>query len=288
MPPPFIFTTFNPTQKWVKKKFYEPYKNGELKEPYFFLEALPDDNPFVTQDQWSAWKTLDPINYDRFIKGDWNAFTVKKKFAYAFDEQKHVKPCKYDDSDYVYLSFDFNIDPMTCVAAQYIDGQIRFIREFRISESNIYEMCEVILSAFDPAPTFIVTGDASGKNSSALVRGRLNYYKVIKAQLGLLDTQLKVPTFNPAISDSRIVTNSILANFDLIIDPSCETLIEDIKFVEVKESESGKGIEIDKTKDKHKGHIFDGFRYYLHRFHSHLIKIPSSESVEERTFEDVE
>jgi len=282
MPPPFIFTTFNPTQKWVKKKFYEPHQTGELKEPYYFLEALPDDNPFVTQDQWAAWKTLDPINYDRFIKGDWNAFTVKKAFAYAFNEQKHVQPCTYDPNEYIYLSFDFNIDPMTCVARQYVDGQIRYIKEFRIMSSDIYELCDVILSTWID-PTFIVTGDATGRNSNALVRGKLNFYKVIKDKLRLSDSQLKVPRTNPAISDSRVLSNSILTNFDMIIDPSLVHLIEDLKYVEVKETE--RGIEIDKTKDKHRAHLIDGWRYDLFQFFRHLIYLPNSEEPEEKLTE---
>ena len=269
MPPPFIFTTFNPTQKWVKKKFYEPYKSGELKEPYFFLEALPDDNPFVTNDQWSAWKTLDPTNYDRFIKGDWNAFTVKKAFAYAFDEQKHVKPCSYDPDHYLYLSFDFNIDPITCIARQYIDGQIRYIKEFRISNSNIDELCDRILSTF-VNPVYIITGDASGRNSTALVRGKLNYYKVIKDRLSLNDNQIKVPSVNPAVSDTRVICNSVLANFNVIFDPSCEFLIEDLKYCEV--NDDG---DIDKSKDKHRTHLLDCFRYDQNTFFSHLIHIPA-------------
>ena len=35
MHPGFIFLTFNPTQNWVKKKFYEPYFKEQLAEPFF-------------------------------------------------------------------------------------------------------------------------------------------------------------------------------------------------------------------------------------------------------------
>jgi len=277
MPPPFIFTTFNPTQKWVKKKFYEPHKKEELTAPYFFLEALPDDNPFVTDDQWSAWKTLDPINYDRFIKGDWNAFTVKKQFAYSFKEEKHVKPCQYDPSEYVYLSFDFNVDPMTCLARQTVNGQIRYIKEFRIRNSDIYEMCDVINAAFQPYPVWIITGDASGNNRSALTKGNLNYYTVIHEKLGLNDNQNRVPATNPAVKDTRVVCNSVLANFDEIIDPSCTFLIEDLKYCEVDED----GQKMDSGKDKHKWHLMDCWRYDHNTFHSHLIHLPDTEEIEQ-------
>lgn len=270
MPPPFIFTTFNPTQKWPKKKFYEPYINGELKPPYFFLEALPNDNPFVTKDQWDAWGTLDEINYNRFVKGDWNAFAITKAFAYAFRTDKHVKPCEYDAEHFVYLSFDFNRDPITCTARQYIDGQIRYIKAFRIKDSDIYELCDIILAAFNPLPVWIVTGDATGRASSALVKGKLNYWKVIREKLLLNDNQMKVPTINPAVSDTRVVCNSILQHFDMIIDPSLTFLIEDLMYCEV--DENG---DIDKAKDKHRTHLLDCWRYDLYNHFNHLITLPT-------------
>lgn len=279
MPPPFIFTTFNPTQKWVKKKFFEPHIKGELTDPYYFLEALPDDNPFVTKDQWDAWGTLDEINFNRFVRGDWNAFIVARAFAYAFVNSIHVKKCKYDQEHYVYLSFDFNRDPITCTARQYVDGQIRYIKEFRLPTSNIYELCDFIIAWFLPSPVWIVTGDATGRASNALVKGNLNYWKVIKDKFALNTNQMKVPSVNPAVKDTRVVCNSILQHFDLIIDPSCTFLIEDLMYVEVDEEDG----DIDKKKDKHKTHLLDCFRYDLYNHFNHLIYQPNKTPHDENT-----
>ena len=55
MPMPIILSTFNPTQTWVKQKVFEPFRLGELKPPYYFLQALPSDNAFVTKEQWQGW-----------------------------------------------------------------------------------------------------------------------------------------------------------------------------------------------------------------------------------------
>jgi len=279
MPPPFIFYTFNPTHKWVKKKFYVPFSEGTLQAPFYFLQALPSDNPFVTAEQWSAWQLLDPITKGRMIEADWNSFAVKKAFAYSWDDKKHIHKCEYDPGHYLYLSFDFNRDPITCIVRQYIDGQIRYIKEYRIETSNIEELCDYVLADFHDA-VLIVTGDATGRNSTALVRGNLNYWKVIKSRLGLSDSQMKVPKSNPSVKDTRIITNSILTHFDLIIDPSCEFLIDDLRYCEV--DENG---DIDKDKDKHKTHLLDCLRYDLNTHFKHLIHIPRTDEPEEKLTE---
>jgi hypothetical protein len=119
----------------------------------------------------------------------------------------------------------------------------------------------------------LVTGDATGHNRSALAVGNINYYTVIKEKLRLSDNQLKVPGVNPALSDSRVLSNSILQNFNFIVDESCKYLIEDLKYVEVND----KG-EVDKTKDKHRSHLSDCLRYLLSTFHGKLINIVFSDA----------
>ena len=77
------------------------------------------------------------------------------------------------------------------------------------------------------------------------------------------------PSVNPAVKDSRVLVNSILQNHPLYIDPSCVHLIDDLKYVEVKEDTN----DIDKTKDKHHSHLLDTFRYLLNTFHKDLIHL---------------
>ena len=102
-----------------------------------------------------------------------------------------------------------------------------------------------------------------------MTRGNLNYYKIIKERLQLLDTQIKTPTVNPAISDGRVLVNSIIQHFKLLISNDCKYLIEDLQLVEV--DEFGK---IDKAKDKHRTHLLYCFIYLLNTFYKHLLKNP--------------
>lgn len=74
-PPAYIFTTFNPADNWVRGTFYDPWQNNTLRAPYHYLPALPTDNPYVTEEQWAAWRELPPEQYQRFIEGNWDAIT---------------------------------------------------------------------------------------------------------------------------------------------------------------------------------------------------------------------
>ncbi len=235
-------------------------------------------------DDWQSWKFttydnphIDPSEIDS-AKNELDALTFAceylaedvdlshRPFAYCFDKLKHVRPMAYDSSHYVRLSFDFNVDPITCVSSQDVNGEIRFLKEFRLSNSNIYELCDLIRVTY-PTAALLVTGDASGQARSALTIGNLNYYSVIRDKLRLTSGQLKVPTVNPAISDSQVLTNSILQNHKVYFDPSMTYTIEDLLYVEV--NESG---DIDKSKDKHRSHLLDTVRYTFNTFHKHLLK----------------
>lgn len=70
-PPPLIFYTFNPADNWVREVFYDPWHDGTLKAPFFFMPATILDNPFVTDEYLESLKNLPPEEYRRFVKGEW-------------------------------------------------------------------------------------------------------------------------------------------------------------------------------------------------------------------------
>lgn len=269
-PKPIILVTCNPSQGWIKDVFHEPAMNGELPEDYYYLRSTMHDNPSLTDEYKSNMKNLDEVTYNIFVKGNWNILDVDRPFAYAFDRTKHTqKGLKVDKSMHIILSFDFNVDPITCIAGQSYEGKIRILKEFRLRNSNIYELCEEINTTFPKNTYFLVTGDASGSSRSAMVRGSMNYYKAIQKELMVTRNQFKVPSVNPSLKNSRVLVNSMLERHeDLLIDEGCRFLIEDLQYCET--TETG---DIDKTKDKHRSHLLDCFRYYLWTFHNNFLKI---------------
>lgn len=267
MPTPLIIGSFNPTMTWVRNRVFVPWQEGKLMEPFFYQDALPDDNPFVTEEQWKMWANMDDELYAQFIEGSWDFAKPANVFAYAFNEKKHHRLVHYNDDYPLYLSFDFNVEPITCLCAQHdAFDWIHIFKEYRLMNSDIEELCDRIIGDFDSAH-FMVTGDASGQNRTALKKN-LNYYKVIKQVLGLSPLQTKVPRANPSVRNTRVLTNSLFSKHGnyWVNALACPHLTLDLNGVVVKD-----GSEIDKDKDKRQTHLLDGLRYYNWTFHRNFL-----------------
>lgn len=228
-------------------------------------------NPYLSKEELEEIRSqIDELTWLQEFMAEYVNF-AGKPFAYSFSETKHVgslgPPLISLPLD---LSFDFNVDPITCTVQQHDEEKswIKVYKEFRLTNSDIYQLCDAIIAEYGDNYYFRVTGDASGNNRSAMVGDNLNYYKIIIKKLKLED-QLFVPAANPLHRNSRVLTNSLFSRHtDLIIDEEgCPFLIADLKFVEC--NESG---EIDKKKDKYKGHLIDCLRYYFNSWHSDFLR----------------
>ena len=268
MPPPLIFGTFNPTDRWVKKKIYDRAKDGTLPENWEFIEALPDHNPYVTAEQWANWNNLDEISRNQMIKGIWKFLTDAKVFAYAFNSKKTVIDVARSEKHRAFMTpnrklplwiyFDFNVDPMTALVCQH-DGLkwFKVYAEYRLRNSDIFEVCARIRSDWD-GYYFKVSGDASGRARNSNVKGARSAVQSIKRLLRLSPVQVKFPLSNPSVKNTRVLLNSLLHNHPhFYISSECVWLIDDLESVKVND----KG-EIDKTKDARKTHLLDNLRYF--------------------------
>lgn len=259
---------FMSTPKFGKTYFKEIYNNAETLPGWKSWRFTTFDNPHINREEIEKIRSqMDELTFKcEFLAEDVDL--TYHPFAYAFDVNKHINKCVYNSGHEVMLSFDFNVDPITALMAQHIDGQINIFKEFRLQNSNIYELCDQI-RAYLPNALFLVTGDATGHNRSALAAGNINYYTVIQQKLNLSDGQMQQPSVNPSVADTRVLMNSILQNYKTNIDPdNCPYFIEDLKYVEV--NDQG---DIDKTKDKHRSHLLDNGRYIFNTFFGYFVKI---------------
>ncbi len=220
------------------------------------------DNPFIDPAEIDAARDqLDEATFRcEFLAED--VTLAVNKFIYNFSREKHiVKGLEYIPHLPVILSFDFNVDPITCLVSQ-CNGMedVRILDEYRLLNSDIYEMCARIASDF-PDRMLLVTGDSSGQNRTALKR-ELDYYKVIKSELRLGFGQFKLPKSNPPIKNTRVLCNSLLGRHNNYrFSDRVPHLIIDIE-----ETETDENGGIDKTKDKHQSHLLDCFRYFNYNF----------------------
>lgn len=268
-PVPIILGTFNPTNvEHVKKKIYDPWTKNELAAPWYFRQALPNDNPDVTAEQWKNWENLDEESRMVMIEGKWIFAMDGKRFAYAFDEEKHVIDVKtavgkrimaIDRSRPVHVCFDFNVDPITCIVCQRIGMyELKVFKEYRLRNSDIFELLERVKADFGDC-VLIINADASGRNRSALTKGNRSFVTTIQKYLHIPSKNMQIPKRNPSVRNTRVLMNSLFSRHERIwISSECVHLINDLNTVLT--DEMG---EIDKGKDKTKTHLFDTLRYIM-------------------------
>lgn len=191
---------------------------------------------------------------------------VDSPWIYEFNEGQLDASIKADRKRHLYLSFDFNVDPCTCLVAQHTPDFIHILDEIVIRNANIWDVCNQIKAKY-PNYAYLVCGDSTGRARSALSRGKQNYYQIIEKELRLNKTAIKIAN-NPSPQDNRVLCNAILKNHrNLKIHPECKELIEDFRRVEANPDDS-----INKKADARRTHILDCFRYYIHRWHYNFLK----------------
>lgn len=278
MPPAFIFTTFNPTQRWAKQFLYERWRKNELPDDFFYMTALPSDNAFVTQDQYNAWETMDERRKKTLVEGDWTDFDdTDPRWAFAFDN-RHIKPVlPFLPTFPVYLGWDFNRDPLSCVAAQFSPNIghrgsfLHWIGEFS-EPVQLRELCMMIKARF-PRNTLYVTGDSSGnKGDIGYERKNDTHYRMIQRYLNLSDRQMNLNKINLEHNDSRLLTNTMLSSYpneffaeklqmpDGTLVDGVPRLIEEYKNAKV-DSDHHKAGHLLKDRNAFKLDLFDASRY---------------------------
>lgn len=213
---------------------------------------------------------LDPYYYMVFTLGKWGNRKNDDPFCLCYDREKHARKTEWIRTMPLYASFDFNVNPITCGLYQHDGAKIRGIESVKLDSSNIYNLCDFVKIKY-PKAVLIVTGDATGRNTSALVQDGLNYYTVIKSQFGLASSQIKVPTVNPPVKENRTLVNAVFHQCDVALDPdNCKGLIFDCENVSV--TETGDIDKGDRSNPKKRADHLDNFRYYLNTFHKHVLK----------------
>jgi hypothetical protein len=197
------------------------------------------------------------------------------KFAFAFDKTKHVSSCKINYEFPIYLSFDFNKNPICCSIVQYYNETVFIPHVIKLENSDIYRLCAHIKNMFTapglPEPHFIVNGDASGNNKSAMVKDNLNYFRIIKAELDLSHGQMQQLASNPSIEENQVLVCAVLEHVKHCIDPdNAQPLISDLEFAEM--LPDGKLKKADRNDPNQQLDPLDTYRYFINRNLRHFLK----------------
>lgn len=279
---------------WLYKMFFRPHADvmygnfrgrwehevqyrGKLRKVYFTYRCTwttYKDNRYCRPERIAFLlknADLDPYYATVFTNGLWGNRKVDDPYCYCYEDARHKKENTIDRRLELILSFDFNVNPITCGIYQHHGKEIRCLRSIKLANSDIYKLCEYIRVNY-VGYMFLVTGDATGSHTNALVKDAMNYYTVIKAELNLSQAQIKVPTVNPPVSENRVLVNACLKWMDVSMHPEdCKDLIYDCKNVSV--SDTGKIDKGDRSNPKKRADHLDHFRYYLNTFHKGVLKM---------------
>ncbi len=69
---PKILGTCNPSKNWVFLNFFRPFERNELPINKRFVQALLNDNPFISKHYKDNLLTLDLNSKERLLNGNWN------------------------------------------------------------------------------------------------------------------------------------------------------------------------------------------------------------------------
>lgn len=152
---------------------------------------------------------------------------------WAFDRDIHVQPCKLDPNFPVYVGQDFNIDNMEGCYVQYRDGRFYVTQENILThhgantDTAASKICSDLKKDYRP----IVVPDSTGgaRKTSASGRTDLEILKSYGLEVA--------PTRNPFIRDRQNTVNIQMKKNNVIIDPSCKTLIKEMETLSSRDKE---------------------------------------------------
>lgn len=223
-----LFGHTNPeaTKGWIYKYFVE-----EKQDNYRLIVAPTTQNKFLAEDFVESLKNAyDEQYYKINVLGEFGDYTsglVVKGFS-----QENIKPITYQPDMPLHLTWDFNVDPMSCICLHKTQDKYFFFDEFILENASTeFTINEVIKRYPNHKGTIIINGDASGDNRSTQSE-RTNYVIIrnaLRRHYPTTPIYLHLRPFNPRIKNRIAAFNAKVRDYNgevnLFIDPKCEKLI---------------------------------------------------------------
>lgn len=277
-----VCVMFNPVMEthWLRSFFFHPddrhAPNPEFGDRLKILRTTLWDNNYINREEYHAKLLRNAAGNKNKIKvnidGDWGLEENNAPWLHAFNEEAHVKPDLDVLSLPINLSFDFNREPVTCVAMQMSETMgtrnsfIHFIKEFG-GDMQLEELCRQIKTYF-PNHVLRITGDRTGKNGNVGFETRhATYYSMIGKYMRIHPRMFDIEGKNMEHNDSRVLINTMLYNYPniYISRKGCPNLINDCLIAQVDE-ESLKPGALNKDRKLFKLDYFDAMRYIFQTY----------------------
>ena len=245
-----VWFDFNPPSKshwsyWLFIKKLDPIESEPLRNPddYGHLLMNPKDNlENIDEDYLSILEAMPARDRERFLNGTFSDESEGQAY-YSFSRERHVKEVKKVNVP-VMIGMDFNVNPMTAVAFQIVNGNMHVIKEFYLPNSDTFKMADAIKRAGYTGA--YVYPDSTGSNRKT---SGMSDFDILK-QSGFTIKSVH----NPLQRDRVNNVNRLFTNDRIIIDSSCKKLIGDLEQVVWKNNKLDEG-------KKQLTHVSDAFGY---------------------------
>lgn len=291
--PSKILMSCNPTQNWVKKRFYDKHKAGELPPGVAYLQARIFDNPYIPQDYLDSLKMLPPQSYRVFVDGEWDvAMKTGNEFLKGFETDIHVKANSWDITNLIHLSIDSNVFPHIAVTAWQVDKVPTGYLVKQVNELPAVDPINTATKAGRNAGQWLlkigynlrvlIYGDKSTKARNNIDDNKKSFYdlfteSIVKEGYRIEDKMLKAA---PPVAGIADFVNACLAGeipeITIEIGENCKESIND--YIETKTDKDGsmlkKRITDPKTKVSYEphGHLTDTFKdFMVSAFHTEYL-----------------
>ena len=243
------------------KRIFDQGNDDQIKDWKSWAYTTIEGGYVPVDEVEKARELLDPRTYRQEYEASFENYGGV--LYYTFDEEVNVKPIEADTNKPLFLSCDFNKEPMAWVVGQQEGNKLNIIDEVLVRYNAKTQIAvDTFIKKFTKQTNRIVylTGDASNNYESH--RDYTTDYIIIKDALQGAGFRpiVQVSKKNPNINNRVNVVCSLLKNERLTIDPKARFLINDFLGVE-SDNKGGK----DKTSDPMLTHSSDALDYLVFR-----------------------
>ena len=229
-----------------------------------------------------------PNLYRVYANGERGIIRTSGEFWKQFDEQKHVRPLKVEQST-IHVSLDQNVNPYVTVACwQIIDKELRQVHEMpcRSPDNNAPKAAASLvkwLKSVNYKDIVFIYGDRSASARSTVDENNASFYdKFIEVLRNEGFTAIsRVSKSAPEVALSAAFINDIyesqLYGYSIVIADTCKISIDD--YIMAKEDKDGKMLKA-KVKDKDTGITYEPIGHYSDQKRYFITTILASEFVQ--------
>ena len=204
-----LFAHTNPqaTKGWIWKRFVE-----NSKENFRLIIAPTSENKFLPAHFVESLKEEYDEEYYRInVLGEFGNYSSGLVVKHFSDD--NIKEIEYDPTDVLYLTCDFNVDPMCWGIAHKDEENVYFFDEIVVENTTTQQCIDEFLRRYPNHKTeIVICGDASGDYRSA--QSEFTNYMIIKRALEAHGYKpvFKLRQFNPAIMKRIQAFNARIRN----------------------------------------------------------------------------